>query len=490
MRRAFCALGTAAFAACGGAGDSTAPQPQGPGPSRLAFVQFPPDSILAPDTTYDLVLGFAGESANITLTLTIDDTALAEIRTFGGTFSQSAQSAVSIPSLAYFHVRFKYQTGQFKLRITATGVSIADSVVRSLTPLELNQGFNLLPSDTAVYAGEGFTYRYEGMRAGRRTFQSPVLSTDRPDCLTIQSRRITPTKPCRARIITRVGLYAETVMVSVPPIGQIIANGPASFYLVDLNGRNRRQLASATTLTGEAASWIDRERFIVYGRTQPSDLLRLYVVDTLGAFHRLVTDSTGAPTVAETDPAIVADGSWVYFSGTEQTGPTQQRREIWRVRLDGSHLELFGPTAATGVFDYKPAPSPSGSTLAVETNRPSPNPYPEIQILDTLTRQLTSIGVVGHSPAWSPLGADIAYLAGNGFTGALTLMAADGSNKRDLVVEYRDYFSWSRDGKYVIGVAQTGVAGVYILIVTDVQTGELMPLEFSRGSVSHPAWRP
>src|SRR2546423_7268088 len=83
--------------------------------------------------------------------------------------------------------------------------------------------------------------------------------------------------------------------------------------------------------------------------------LRLVVVDTSGAAHRLIGSPGGI--TSEADPDVSTDGAWVYFVGHSAEGDG-----LWRVASGGGVLEKVTPSTGTTQFRW-PSVSPGGNEL-------------------------------------------------------------------------------------------------------------------------------
>jgi Tol biopolymer transport system component len=172
-----------------------------------------------------------------------------------------------------------------------------------------------------------------------------------------------------------------------------------------------------------------------------------------------LTDAAIGPPTVVPGPAALANSSaldadapgatgWILFD-SDAVGMV---RHIFAVRSDdGSLMQLtFGGTA-----DQEPAVSPDGSTVVFSSNRSADDSF-QLYALDmaaSSVKQLTAQTGGAGQPTFSPDGTTIAYHSGY----ALWLMAADGSNARQLVDSQAgpgsggyEHAAFTPDGKTIV----------------------------------------
>ncbi len=134
-------------------------------------------------------------------------------------------------------------------------------------------------------------------------------------------------------------------------------------------------------------------------------------------------------------------------------------------------------------YDLAPSPAPDGTRLVYVRDS-----YPtQLWMLDLATSQSTDLRVPGHSPAWSPTGTVIAFLA-NSDGNRIKVMNPDGTGARVVGATSGGYavgIDWSPDGQWII--ARNSARDRLELI--NAASGEAIPLPFSRG-YQGPSWKP
>ena len=106
-------------------------------------------------------------------------------------------------------------------------------------------------------------------------------------------------------------------------------------------------------------------------------------------------------------------------------------------------------------------------------------------------RLMTQEAGIQYTPAWSPDGAQIAYIGGQGFgTYELYVMRADGSNRRQLTHNRSHEFlpAWSPDGRQLAFSADA--SGDYEIWIIHADGSGLRQLTVSPGLDTRPAWSP
>ena len=107
----------------------------------------------------------------------------------------------------------------------------------------------------------------------------------------------------------------------------------------------------------------------------------------------------------------------------------------------------------------------------------------DIEILDLATDSLTSLGVNGVSPRWSPTTDSIAYVD---VDGRVKVLAGDGTGLRAVTPMGQPFaiaLDWSPDGQWLLA------RDSYALELIQVSSGMILPLGYATG-MSDPVWRP
>jgi Tol biopolymer transport system component len=262
------------------------------------------------------------------------------------------------------------------------------------------------------------------------------------------------------------GVPAAVATVAVVPRGTLAVvtrdwRGD-SIVIVDLDGSNRRRIATGSDVNGLA--WTPDGTRLVASLGKNFDERRLHSVTLDGVLTPL---PIGVSPVYQVSPVFSADGKWLFFAS--ESG-------IARARPDGSGLQRF---AVPDFFASDVGPSPDGSRVAAA---PGGTAFGLIYGIET--GAVTYLrGVEVGSLRWSPKGNLLAF---NGRERGVGLMAPDGSNLQLITgwINSRDLrLDWSPDGKWIVFHGGTD------LELIQVETGRRIPLRHMSWHLQ-PAWRP
>jgi Tol biopolymer transport system component len=146
-------------------------------------------------------------------------------------------------------------------------------------------------------------------------------------------------------------LVGEVMGIAWTPDGRIIygsnASGDLDLWVMDMDGRNQRQLTVAAQPDVKPTVSPDG-RFVVFvsWRTGTSHLWRM---DIDGSNPKQLTDGA-----AESYPHISPDGRWVVYLSAEQN-----RSTMWKVSTEGG-----APVEVSNRWSMSPAVSPDGKVIA------------------------------------------------------------------------------------------------------------------------------
>ena len=273
----------------------------------------------------------------------------------------------------------------------------------------------------------------------------------------------------RGRVIASAGTGADTVMVSVVPMGHLAAYrtygpNPAALVEFDLDGSNYKVRAALSGQSPALTSWLANGD-VLYQDAQGGNGTRLFHATPAGVATRLVPDEA-TTTQYSAQPARA--GEYVYFFGSDANGSG-----IFRVRNDGTGVEPL--VAARG--GAQPAPSPDGTRVAFVR-------FNQLFVLDVATGVATSLQQFGSFPRWSPTGNRIAYLSSD-YGGAIVVVNADGTGARTVSgFSYSIWIDWSPDGEWIVA----GRDGRLVLV--RASSGEELPLRLPvPDSHFQPSWR-
>lgn len=373
--------------------------------------------------------------------------------------------------------------GPGKLLVRVPALRYEDTLRVTVRP-GAPRGVQLSPADTVVQVGRSYTLRAENVdRFGNATSGgAPTLSTFSRD-VAIQGQEVRGTSFGRAQLTATVGGFTATAQVSVVPAGTIAAtrvppNGPASTVLMGLDGSGATVLPN--TPAARVAAWSpDGARLLfLYAVLDQPDRIYGYHVAT-GATQTLL-DVVNHPRVRQAaSPRYSPDGQWVWFSGYESSFGNSL---LWRMRADGSGLELVTPQTSSHANAADPHPSPDGGRVAYSGSRSEEDGWNALLVMDLATGAHSRIvGGGTQQPRWSPTGEWIAF---GGSSGRPYLVRPDGSDFRELAAVDAWNTEWSPDGRYLL-VQGNGWA------VVDAATGEVVPLPRSMTEeLVRAVWRP
>ena len=371
--------------------------------------------------------------------------------------------------------------GQEELAISVPDLGLADTVRFTVEP-GAAAGVSVVPTDTAIYAGHGFTLRGTATDVFGNPRGEPVsyAVVYGPVTADPANGAVTATTIGRAAVVALAVGHVDTAYVSVvPPAwvateqGQPFNTGSLGLFLVQLDGSGGQFLAPqyASTVGPAGFGWSPDGQLLAIARASVN-LLRP------GGVEQPLVQMSGPLSASA---RFSRDGRWVYFALAR--GTLAQPQGLYRVGIDSTGLELLGP----GGPDYFPAPSHDGQSLAYVSDRtPCDFVGSCIRVMDLTTRQDRVYGArdylaLGTQVAWSPIEDLIAY----GARPSLVLVHADGTGARTLADNLYQvrWMDWSPDGRWLVVAADNGVE------LFDVQTGLRLPVGQLRYNGAT-AWRP
>jgi hypothetical protein len=320
------------------------------------------------------------------------------------------------------------------------------------------------PADTAIYVGATFAVRSTVVDRFGNPRTDAVTHTLSGSAATLSGSTVSGVAIGVASVVSTSGTMADTINVSVPPQGVLAAFTPRGLATLNTDGSGFTTRLQGLS-SGLSTAWSPTGTDIAFDQ-QYSGALQ---ITNLSGTPRVVT-AIGTWAIY---PEYSRDGQWVYYS-----------RYYWRlarVRPDGTGDTLVAMTSP--YYDLAPSPSPDGTRLVYVRDS-----YPtQLWMLDLATSQSTDLRVAGHSPAWSPTGTVIAFLANNDGN-RIKVVNPDGTGVRTVGVTSGGYtfgIDWSPDGQWIVArnVARNR------LDLINATSGETIPLEFARGYVG-PSWKP
>jgi TolB protein len=135
------------------------------------------------------------------------------------------------------------------------------------------------------------------------------------------------------------------------------------------------------------------------------------------------------------------------------------------------------------------------SVLAIDPLRRGSRDLALLDYGRRLIAPLTHSAAYERSPAWSPDGAQLAYLAVSDGQQTLWLMQANGFGRRALITSAAGdpdtaALAWSPDGRALAFTAQVSDPARQAIFVLDLETGQQRQITISGINASAPAWSP
>jgi hypothetical protein len=374
------------------------------------------------------------------LALPVDDAGRVAVVVRLGTVAGAGRVVVSVP--------------EFGLVDTASYVVLPGSPAR----------VTLAPADTLLTLGQSFTYRGGVTDQFGNVRQDPMTWIVDPGATVTAAGVVSPAGTGRYKVTatTNVGGVSRSgsAMVSAVPILRIAAWRNGKIVLMNIDGGNSREIATAADGgIGENLEWMPNRASIIYS-TYTGGFQTLYVADTTGNARPFF--GAPVPNVShQAEPRVSRDGQWVVFAGFDSRCFGYC---LYRARSDGTAPELLStsPVASNPVY----SPSPDGSRIALVAAG-------SVRVFDVATKTFATWSQPGGAPTWSPDGTKIALVR----NGTLTLIAADGSVLKTLQTSPRSEtprMSWLSDSRFILA---RSIGGRFDLI--DSENGTEIPLTFS-----------
>jgi Tol biopolymer transport system component len=214
----------------------------------------------------------------------------------------------------------------------------------------------------------------------------------------------------------------------------------------------------------------------------------IYVMNPDGSNQQRITNNT----VDDESPTISPDGVWIAFERVREDEFGSEGKKLSSYEIiawaAGNEYNLTN----NDVNDSGPVYSPDGSKIAFTSERSSGES--EIFVMNAdgtnpinLTKDSTSSDI---SPDWSPNGNKIAYLSNGSGNFDISVMKADGSEKKRLTTTTTGeaFPAFSPDGKKIAFVRNRGSNTE--IFTKNLSTGSQQQLTNDPASDVVPDWRP
>lgn len=391
----------------------------------------------------------------------------------GGTYAPAASFVVDTTrsdGRASAIVRLGTIAGAAWLRVKVPELGLRDSAAFTVLPGAAAR-VRIDVADTAVYVDA--TYDLHAATAdqfGNARTEPVTFASD--NVVAVSAAGIVTGKAYgRGRVIASRNGAADTAYVSVVPTGHVVVYrtygpGPSALVEFNLDGSGYRVRAPMTGNNSGFTSWLP-SGVAIYHDGADYDNPRIYRATASGVASLFLAGDVTVPTATRyAQPS--RDGAYVYFYGAG-SGYTAG---IFRARADGTHLEaVAGAEGAT-----MPAPSPDGSRVAFVRDG-------AINVLTVATGAVSSLGVSGSTPRWSPAGDLIAYTS-NAYGGPIGIVSADGGGARTIAtVSPSLWLDWSPDAQWIVA-SESGQ-----VVVVRVSDGLRLPIRLPPlGQHFQPSW--
>ena len=246
----------------------------------------------------------------------------------------------------------------------------------------------------------------------------------------------------------------SNVWTQVPKKAQITfssrRNGNAEIYMMNIDGKNPRNLTNHPGFDYSPACSPDGRRIAFYSARQEGE--GLYMMDADGENQHYL-----APMDSAANPAWSPDGKNIAFDC-----PVGRRVDICVIAADGgeSHNLTPHPLGDQPFDDQHPTWSPDGKQIAFQSSNNNNIDIYVMKVDGTDRRRLTRDPAHDRYPSWSPDGKKILfYSERDGRTGEVYVMDAHGNNQQNLTNHIASDGLWGAswfDPRFALSVPPIG----------------------------------
>lgn len=380
---------------------------------------------------------------------------------YGGTFAVDSTDATGRVGAM---VQLGTKAGPAHVIVRVPAMGYVDTAHFDVLPGNLT-AIRFAVRDTALLVGGQLTPvvtgldRLGNLRSAGAVFYestSPVLAVKDPVVVTGQSLG-------RGSVIARTNTFVDTMAVSVVPAFTLaVAYSSGTTRNVATARTDGAALNMMTPFTSSVVlpTMTAAGTATLFYEGDPYSNAQIYVVDAQKSRRAILPANAGI--AAAYEPRVTADGKWVYFTGMKPySSTTTWGTTLWRIHLDGTGLEQL-TTGGTGQTSYSmPSPSADGTKVVFVKSG-------ILSVLDLATKAITSLGLSGQLPRFSPDGTRIVYVSGS-YPTAIMTANADGTGAVPLTTAGRYYDTyaspdWSPDGQWIVA---RGGGGLELWRVSD-----------------------
>ncbi|HET7552894.1 MAG TPA: hypothetical protein VFK04_16490 [Gemmatimonadaceae bacterium] len=325
-----------------------------------------------------------------------------------------------------------------------------------------------LPQDTALYVGHSFVPRSTVVDQFQNPIDGPVTYRTIGSAVTFADGKASAVQLGKGQLIAIFDSLADTTTVSVVPEMTFGALRGGIVVMANADGSGYTELATAWSPF--TTDWDPTGKLLAYDERGGSTGT-IKTVDLNGTVKTI-----GAVGAYGLYPEFSPDGAWVYYARGDFDFST------YRARADGSADEALAVTSQPNAVS--PSLSPDGKRLVFSTGD-----WGQLAIVDIATGEWSYVNeAMGTSPAWSPDGSRIAYVATGNDGARLHTVAPDGSDNHRVGDENSSYdvgIDWSPDGRWIIARNNSKNR----LEIIDATSDVTFPLGFTAG-YRGPSWKP